>query len=136
MAFLETRQDRVVLQGISPVKVTVKEAVKAGDCLGDSSGTWVLSAHASAEQPVLVAGVDGEVDEEITAYIMAVVEVVTTVANKATQGEKVALKDTGEYQAAGAGLPDVGFVASVGSDEKSAILFVCPMVPQLTVVRS
>ena len=136
MAFVETRTERTVLEGVAPVKVLLAEDVKAGDCLGDSSGTWVLSADASAEQPKLVAGEDGKSGETITAYMMAVVKVITTVANQATCCEKVALKDTGEYQVAGAGLPDVGFVASVASDEKSAILFLCPMIPQLTVVRS
>ena len=136
MAFLETRQSRRVLEGIAPVKVPLAEAVKAGDCLGDNSGAWVLSADAAAEQPVLVAGEDGAIGDIITAYPVALVEAVTTVANKATQGAKVALKDDGCYQAAGANLPDVGFVASVGADEKTAVLFLCPLAPQLTVVRA
>lgn len=136
MAFLETRQARTILQGVCPVDVTLAEAVHAGDCLGDSSSTWVLSAHASGEQPKLIAAVDGVSGDIIPAYMMAVIRVTTTSANVATRCEKVALKDTGEYQAAGANLPDVGFVASVASDSLSAELFVCPMMAQLTVVRA
>lgn len=136
MAFLETRTDRIVLSGVGRVEVTLSEGVKAGDCLGDSSATWVLSAHASGEAPVLVAGVNGLSGEIIVAYMMAVLQVTTTASNKATQGEVVALKDTGEYQAAGGGLPDVGCVASVGSDSLSAIIFVCPMMQLMDTARS
>jgi hypothetical protein len=135
MAFLETRTERRVLEGICPVKITLAGAVKAGDCLGYDSG-WKLSASATAIQPLLVAGEDGASGELIAAYPLAVVEAVTTAANVATVGEKVALKDDGCYQAAGAGLPDVGYVASIGADNLSAIIVVNPQVPQLTVVRS
>jgi len=136
MAFVETRTDRIVLSGVGRVEVKLSEAVKAGDCLGDSSGTWVFSAHASAEHPVLVAGVSGLSGETIVAYMMAVLQVTTTLTNVATLGEVVALKDTGEYQAAGSNLPDVGCVASVGSDSLSAIIFVCPMMQLMDTQRS
>jgi len=135
MAFEETRQDRKILEGIAPVKITLAGAVKAGDCLGYDSG-WKLSASATIIQPLLVAGEDGASGDVITAYPLAVVEAVTTSGNAATVGETVALKDDGCYQAAGVGLPDVGCVASIGSDSLTAILFLCPMVAQETVVRS
>ena len=137
MAFVETRGGaRRLLQGIAPVEVTLAETVVVGDPLGITGGTWVRSVHTSAEEPILIAAVGGLSGEKIKAYPMAVVEVITTATNKATVGSKVALKDTGEYQTAAANLPDVGFVASIGSDEKTAILFLCPMAAQLTVVRA
>ena len=136
MAFLETLTDRVVMEGVGRVKVTLAEAVRAGDPLGISDGTWVLSAHASAEQPILIAGEKGIVGQEIDGWIMAVIKVINTSTNVATVGEKVALSDGGLYQAAGTGLPDVGFAASIGSDNLSAILFLNPTAPQLTVVRT
>ena len=137
MAFLETRGSaRRLLEGIAPTEITLAGTVYVGDCLGITGGTWVVSADTLGEQPILVAAVGGASGDKIKAYPMAVVEVVTTLTNAATVGEKVALKDTGEYQAAGAGLPDVGFVASVGSDSLTAILFVCPMAAQLTIQRT
>jgi len=135
MAFAETRQDRKILEGIAPVKITLAGAVKAGDCLGYDSG-WKLSASETTIQPLLVAGEAGATDDVITAYPLAVVEAINIEANVATVGEKVALADDGSYQAAGTGLPDVGHVASIGADSLSAILFLCPMAAQLTVVRS
>lgn len=135
MAFVEARQSRKVLEGIAPVKITLAGAVKAGDCLGYDSG-WKLSASETTIQPLLVAGEDGAIGDVITAYPLAVVEAINILANVATVGEKVALKDDGCYQAAGTGLPDVGYVASIGNDSLTAILFLCPMAAQLTVVRS
>jgi len=137
MAFAETRgSGRRLLQGVAPVEVTLAETVYVGDPLGITSGTWVLSAHTSAEEPILIAGVGGASGDIITAYPMAIVEVITTATNKATVGEKVALSDVGAYKAAAATHPDVGFVASIGSDSLTAILFLCPMAAQLTVVRA
>ena len=134
MAFLETRQERRLMSGACPVDVTLSEKVNKGDCIGISSATWVLSAHASGEQPLLVAGSAGASGETIKCYPMAILEVTTASANAATVGEVVALKDTGEYQADGAGLPDVGFVISATTTK--ATLCVCPLAPQLTTVRS
>ena len=51
-------------------------------------------------------------------------------------GGKVAVTDAGLYAAAGAGLPDVGFVASVDADSLGCVLFLNPTAPQLTVVRA
>ena len=135
MAFEEARQSRRVLEGIAPVKITLAGAVVAGDCVGYSTG-WKLSASATTVQPLLVAGEDGAIGDVITAYPLAVVEAINILANKATVGEKVALKDDGYYQAAGSGLPDVGYVASIGADSLSAILFLCPTAAQITVVRA
>jgi hypothetical protein len=135
MAFAETAQDRRVLEGINPFSVTLAEAVHAGDPLGISGGTWVLSASATVEQPIAIAAENGAVGETITAYTMAVVECVTTSSTYATVGEKVAVSDTGYYMAATADYPDVGFVASIGG-LVTAIVFLCPCAAQLTVVRA
>ena len=137
MAFAETRGSaRRLLEGIAPTEITLAGTVYVGDCLGITGGTWVLSAHTSAEEPILIAGVGGASGDIITAYPMAIVEVITTTANVGVVGAKVALTDAGAYGPAGTGLPDVGFTASVGSDSKTAILFLCPMATQLTVVRA
>ena len=135
MAFAETRTARVVEQGSCGVKITLAGTVYAGDALGYSSG-WKLSASATTIQPLLIAGQDGVSGDVITAYPVAVVKVITTVANVATVGQKVALSDAGAYQAAGSGLPDVGFVKSVGPDSLSAILILQPSSPQLAVIRA
>ena len=137
MAFAETRgSGRRVLAHFGAVDVLLAEAVQPGDCLGIISATWVLSASATVAQPLLVAGVKGEAAETIQGYVGAIVEVITTAANVATVGEKAALADNGSYQAAGIGLPDVGYVVGVGSDSLTAILFVLPSAAQLTVVRA
>lgn len=136
MAFAETVTPRQVLEGVCPVKVLLAEAVIAGAPLGISSATWVLSAHATAEQPLLIAGEPGAIGDTITAYVMAKVRVTHTLANTSTVGEKVALSDAGAYQAAGGGLPDVGFVSEVETGSLNSTLFLCPICPQLTVVRA
>ena len=136
MAFAETRTDRRVLDAACKFDVTLSEAVKAGDCLGISSGTWVLSAHATAEQPIAVALSTAASGEIIQAALTAVVECVTTATNVATLGEKVAVADDGSYAAAAATTPDVGFVSFVGSDSLTAIVFLNPTAAQLTVVRA
>ena len=137
MAFLEVSRNRVLKEGVCPVKVVLEEAVQMGDPLGISiTPGWVLSASATVEQPVLIAGEKGAVGQTIIAYLMAIVECKNLLANVATLGEKVAVTDAGLYAAAGAGLPDVGFVASVDADSLGCVLFLNPTAPQLTVVRS
>ena len=138
MAFLETRASgsRIVLNGECPVEITLAEACQAGDCLGIDTATWVLSAHADAEEPLLIASVDAPSGAIIKAYPIAAVEVTTTSGNKSTLGEIVALKDDGLYQVESGGLPDVGFSYFVGSDSLTAKVAVFPMGPQLTQVRT
>jgi len=136
MAFAETAQDRRVLSGACPVTITLSEDCKAGDCLGISSGTWVVSAHTSAEEPVLVAGTAGISGQKITAYPVAIVECITTSSNVGTLGEVVALSDTGTYKNAASNQPDVGYVASVGSDSLTAILVVYPGVVNVDTPRT
>ena len=137
MAFAETRRDRIILEGINPVKVTLAELVFAGDPLGISGGTWVLSASATVEQPVLIAATAGKVGETIYAYPMAVVVCnVASATYAATVGEKVCVNDTGLYIAATADYPDVGFVSSYDAAALQATIFMCPMAAQLTVVRA
>jgi hypothetical protein len=135
MAFTETLGSRTILDGVGKVELTLAGNVYAGDPIGYNSG-WVLSASATTIQPLFVAGTNGSTGERIVAYAQAVVKVVTTAANAATAGAKVALTDGGLYTAAGAGLPDVGYVVSVGSDSLTAILAIDPQAAQITVVRS
>lgn len=136
MAFVDVPQNRRVLQGIAPVDVLLAERVYAGDPLGISGGTWVLSAHASTEQPLLIAGVDGIAGETIKAYPIAVIECVNTAANVATVGEIIALTDAGAYAPAGAGLPDVGFCVSVGSDSLTSVICVIAAGAQIDTPRT
>jgi len=128
MAFSETRASRTVAAGICPVEITLAEACYAGDTLGISSATWVLSAHASGEAPLLVAGTDGASGDKIQAYPMAIVD--RTVSGAATLGEIVALHDTGYYVAAGSELPDVGFVVDADT------LALIPLKTQMDTKRS
>ena len=135
MAFTETLGQRTVFDGVGKVELTLAGNVYAGDPIGYNSG-WVLSASATTIQPLFIAATDGKTGERIVAYAMAVVRVVTTSANAATAGARVAVSDGGLYTAAGAGLPDVGYVVSVGSDSLTAILALDPQAAQITVVRS
>ena len=137
MAFAETRASgsRRILNGICPVEITLAEAVQCGDCLGITSATWVRSASATVEQPLLIASVDAPSGALIKAYPMAIVEVTTTATNKSTLGEQVGLTDTGEYQVQASGLPDVGYSCFVSADTLKAVLMVFPMAPQLTTIR-
>ena len=74
MAFLEVSRNRVLKEGVCPVKVTLEEAVQMGDPLGISvTPGWVLSADAAVEQPVLIAGEKGAVGQTIVAYLVAIV---------------------------------------------------------------
>jgi len=136
MAFAETVVDREVLSGTCPVRVKLAERVYAGACLAASSPNWILSAHASGETPLLVAGTAGEVNDYIKAYPLAAIKVTTTLANVATLGELVSLDDDGTFVADTANYPDVGFVTEVGSDSLSAELVVCPMIQQLDTART
>ena len=136
MAFAETVQNRRILQGILPFKVTLAENVYAGDPLGISSNTWVLSAHASAEQPIAIAGAKGVVGDRITAFLMASVECTHTAGNTPTDGGKVAVHDSGYYIVAASAKPDVGFVTSVASDSLTSVVCLCPIAPQLTTART
>jgi hypothetical protein len=137
MAFVDTAIDRLVLEGACPVEVTLAENVNAGDPLGISSGnTWVLSADAAVEHPVLIAGVNGVVGETITAFGMAVIKCTTSVANYGAVGDTVAVDDTGIYVPSGGGLPDIGFVSEVSADLLNTTIVVFPMVNQLIAVRA
>jgi hypothetical protein len=136
MAFSETVLNRKVLQGILPFKVTLAEPVYAGDPLGISSNTWVLSAHADAEEPIAIAGRKGIAGETITAFLMAAVEFTHTSGNVPTDGGKIAVHDSGYYVVAGSGLPDVGYITSVASDSLTSVGVMCPIAPQLTTART
>jgi len=138
MPFAETRAtgSRRIINGVLPVIVTLSEAVQCGDVLGVTGGTWVRSAHTTGEQPLLVASVDAPSGDIIKAFPLCIVEVTTTAANKSTVGEIVALSDTGNYQAAGTGLPDIGFTASIGGDNLTAVMVIFPMATQMDTART
>jgi len=135
MAFAETASSIRTVQGQCPVKITLAGTVQAGDPLGYYSG-WVLSVSTGTIQALLIAGEAGANGEEITAFPVAKVSVITTYANCATVGQRVAISDTGTYAVAASGDPDVGFVTSIGSDSLGAVIELCPMLAQLTVVRA
>ena len=128
MAFSETRASRTVLSGVGAVDILLSETVYAGDCLGISGGTWVLSAHTLTEHPLLVAGVDGVSGETIEAYLMAVVEL--TISGATTIGEVISLDDNGVLVEDTALYPDVGFTISA----TQAVLF--PSIQQLDTPRT
>ncbi len=138
MAFAETRLrgNREILESSQTVKITLAELVMNGDVLGITGATWVRSAHASSEHPLLIALDDGPSGGEIRASQMAVVKVVTTSGNVGTAGTVVALNDSGNYVAAGGGLPDVGVIATIGSDSLSATMVIFPQIQQTTSVRA
>ena len=137
MAFAETRLrgNREILESSQSVIITLAELVMNGDVLGYSGG-WVRSAHASSEHPLLIALDDGPSGGEIRASQMAVVKVITTSGNVGTAGTVVALNDSGNYVAAGGGLPDVGVIATIGSDSLSATMVIFPQIQQTTSVRA
>lgn len=74
MAFADPGKGRIIEQGEGLVRVTLAEAVVAGDVLGYSSG-WkrALATVGTAIQGRLVAGEDGDSGDVITAYRRAVV---------------------------------------------------------------
>jgi len=74
MAFSDPGKGRIIEQGEGLVKITLAEAVKAGDVLGYSSG-WkrALATVGTAIQGRLVAGEDGTGSDVVTAYRRAVV---------------------------------------------------------------
>ena len=74
MAFSDPGKGRIIEQGEGLVKITLAEAVKAGDIMGYSSG-WKrsLATVGTAIQGRLVAGEDGASGDVITAYRRAVV---------------------------------------------------------------
>jgi len=84
MAFVDASLNRKVLEGVCPVKVTLAEAVMAGDPLKYSTG-WKLATNESGKPAILIAGEDGAVGDIITAYGMAVIEFTHTLANVPTE---------------------------------------------------
>lgn len=108
MAFADSNQ-RVVLEGWGKRKVTLATAAQIGDPIGYSSG-W-KQADANAGIPAeYVAGEDGQVGDEITLYLLAVVRGFSG----GTAGNKLYLSDTaGKYSDAyGTKLQRVGQMLS------------------------
>ena len=146
MAFAETRaatsprliKDAAGIMDVTITSTATSEIILCGDLLGVDypNKEWTLSAGTTFEHPTMIALEDAYSGDTIKAALMAIVEVVTTSTNAATVGEVAALSDAGAYQVAGGGLPDVGFVVSVGGDSLSAVMVICPAIPRLTTQRA
>ncbi len=130
MAFVDASTSRKVLEGVCPVKITLAEAVAAGDPLKYSSG-WKLATNESGKPAVLIAGEDGAVGDIITAFGMAVIEFTHTLANVPTEGEQIAVADTGIYAPDGTGLQDIGYIVNIDADSLHSRGLVCGMIVEL-----
>jgi len=130
MAFVDASTSRKVLEGVCPVKITLAEAVSAGDPLKYSTG-WKLATNESGKPAVLIAGEDGVSGEVITAYGMAVIEFTHTLANVPTEGEQIAVADTGIYAPDGTGLQDIGYIVNIDADSLHSRGLVCGMIVEL-----
>ena len=130
MAFVDAGTSRKILEGMLPMKITLAGAVVAGDPIMYSTG-WKKAANTSGKPAVLIAGEDGAVGDVITAYGMAIVECAHTAANKPTEGEQIAVADTGIYAPDGAGLQDIGYVVGIDADELHSQVLACGMIIEL-----
>ena len=130
MAFVDKGTSRKVLEGMLPMKITLAGAVVAGDPIMYSTG-WKKAANTSGKPAVLIAGEDGAVGDVITAYGMAIVECAHTAANKPTEGEQIAVADTGIYAPDGTGLQDIGYVVGIDADELHSQILVCGIIVEL-----
>jgi len=72
-----TDGSRIIKEGKNPVRLTLSAAVKAGDLIGDSSGTWVEADADAPVMPQFIAGVGGASGDVITAYKQALIGGVT-----------------------------------------------------------
>lgn len=137
MAFQETDAlDRIIIQGIGPVEITLAGPVDAGDPLMYSSG-WVVSVSTGTEPTLLVAAVKGVSGEVIKAYPLAEIQVTNTSGNVGTVGELVAVLDDGTFAAAASNCQNVGFVTAVDTATSLWTRFVfCGLAASLTVVRA
>lgn len=130
MAFVDASTSRKVLEGVCPVKITLAGAVSAGDPLKYSTG-WKLATNESGKPAVLIAGEDGAVGDIITAFGMAVIEFTHTLANVPTEGEQIAVADTGIYAPDGTGLQDIGYIVNIDADSLHSRGLVCGMIAEL-----
>ena len=130
MAFVDASTSRKVLEGLCPVKVTLAGAVSAGDPLKYSSG-WQLATNESGKPAILIAGEDGAIGDIITAYGMAVIEFTHTLANVPTEGEQIAVAETGIYAPDGTGLQDIGYIVNIDADSLHSRGLVCGMIVEL-----
>ena len=130
MAFVDASTSRKVLEGVCPVKITLAGAVSAGDPLKYSAG-WKLATNESGKPAVLIAGEDGAIGDVITAYGMAVIEFTHTLANVPTEGEQIAVADTGIYAPDGTGLQDIGYIVNIDADSLHSRGLVCGMIVEL-----
>jgi len=80
---------------------------------------------------VLIAGEDGAIGEVITAYGMAVIEFTHTLTNVPTEGEQIAVDDTGIYAPDGTGLQDIGYIVNIDADSLHSRGLVCGMIVEL-----
>ena len=130
MAFVDAGTNRKILEGMLPMKITLAGAVVAGDPIKYSSG-WKKATNESGKPAVLIAGEDGASGDIITAYGMAIIECAHTVANKPTEGEQIAVGDTGLYAPDGTGLQDIGYIVGIDSDELHSQVLVSGMIVEL-----
>ena len=130
MAFVDASTSRKVLEGMLPIKITLAGAVKAGDPLKYSTG-WKLATNESDKPAVLIAGEDGAIGATITAFGMAVIEFTHTLANVPTEGEQIAVADTGIYAPDGVGLQDIGYIVNIDADSLHSRGLVCGMIAEL-----
>ena len=130
MAFVDKGTSRKILEGMLPIKITLAGAVVAGDPIKYSTG-WKLATNESGKPAVLIAGEDGAVAAVITAYGMAIVECAHTAANVPTEGEQIAVGDTGLYAPDGTGLQDIGYVVGIDADSLHSQILLCGMIVEL-----
>ena len=130
MAFVDAGTNRKILEGMLPMKITLAGAVVAGDPIKYSSG-WKLATNESGKPAVLIAGEPGASGDIITAYGMAIIECAHTAANKPTEGEQIAVADTGIYAPDGAGLQDIGYIVGIDTDELHSQVLVSGMIVEL-----
>jgi len=130
MAFVDKGTSRKILEGMCPIKITLADAVVAGDPIMYSTG-WKKANNTTGAPAVLFAGEDGVAGEVITAYGMAIIECAHTAANKPTMGEQIAVADTGIYAPDGTGLQDIGYVVGISADNLHSQILVCGIIVEL-----
>jgi len=130
MTFVDASTSRKVLEGVCPVKITLAGAVSAGDPLKYSTG-WKLATNEAGAPAILIAGESGAIGDVITAYGMAVIEFTHTLANVPTEGEQIAVADTGIYAPDGTGLQDIGYIVNIDADSLHSRALVCGMIVEL-----
>lgn len=121
MAFTDASTDRRILNAWGDVEITLSGTVSPGDPLMYSSG-WQLATNTSGAPAVLIAGQNGITGDVITAYAGAVIEITHTSTTAPTEGQLIAVADTGVYSSAGSNLQDIGYVTDAGTTKSIAVV--------------